>query len=272
MRVLKPLLLAACMFVTGCGKAPATEAPASKPAAVSPATTPAAVTKPIVTETPVPKGPPILTLRASGAILDPDGTAFASRDDVEKFLKSEQLRTKATAIPIRGERDVDAAKVRQLLVLYQRAGFRHVELREAGVNDRKAWPQIVLPTPKSTPKKSNEVDPTKPDEEELKLPTQITLVVKINGTGTQANQVREILLKTPAGETGFGRSEWRERLPVALKALVGRDEVANKDACDIQADGRLCYEGLLEVVELCGKAGLKHIEVAAFAKKPGESE
>lgn len=255
MRVLKPLLLAACMFVTGCGKPPATETPASKPGAgVLPPTAPTVPTKSVVTETPVPKGPPILTLRASGAILDPDGKPFASRDDAEKFLKEEQARTKAASLPFCAERATDAAKVRQAMLLYKRAGFPSVELCDI---DKKTGTVVQF----SRAMLNGE-----------EFPSQATVVVNVNGTGTQANQVREILLKTAAGETGFGRSEWRERLPVALKALLGREEVANKDACDIQADGRLCYEGLLEVVELCAKAGLKHIEVAAFAKKPGESE
>lgn len=248
MRVIQPLLVANCLlFVAACSKPPSTEAPSSKPAAVLPPTAPVAVTRPVVTETPVPKGPPILTLRASGAILDPDGKAFGSRDVAEKFLKEEQARTKAASLPFRAERDTDAITVRQTLLLYQRAGFDGVELRETDADDKKG-PVVSL----------------------LAATTQIDVIVNVNGTGSQAKQVREIILKTPAGETGLGRSEWREQLPKAIKGLLEGKELISKDACSIQADNRLCYEGLLEVVTLCAKAGVKKIVVSAFAKKPGD--
>jgi hypothetical protein len=96
----------------------------------------------------------------------------------------------------------------------------------------------------------------------------MTVIVHANGSGSQAGDVRDVSFKTAAGETGLARGKWRAGLPKAIGGVAASFD--DKDVCEIQADPKLSYGAVLEVIEVCSAAGLKHIELSILAGKRGD--
>jgi biopolymer transport protein ExbD len=268
--------LGLAVLVLGCGKPQSSENTSpSQPAPAAtqptqPLTTHREIAgKPATNTKPIDTGPAILTLRANGVLLGADGKSFDSKEEAELFLKQERARSKTPRTIFRAEKETDAPRVRNALSLYAKAGFREVELREAGDTAKKG-PVLTLAEPAKMPKGLEDIDPSKPSEPDLSLPAQMTIVVRANPSGSQAGQVRDIVFRTVSEETAFPRGKWREMLPQKLKALIEGQEISNKESCVIEADTKLTYGALLEVVEMCSSAGIKYIELAIGRKGRAE--
>jgi len=258
--------LALSLGSVGCGKIERAEV--TKHIAAAPTTrqtTSQEPTKaPLTAKEPTVKGPAVLTLRATGALIDADGKPFASPDDAEAFLKTELAQLKEPRTVFRAEKQADIFHICNALTLYRKAGFREVELQEAGGSAGKG-PILTLAEPA---KKAG--NPDKPGDDDLKLRPQMVVIVHANGSGSQAGQVRDLIFKSITGETGLPRGKWRDGLAKAIRALVDGQNLANDDDCEIQADPKLTYGAVLEVLEVCSSAGLKRFRLSLLAGKQPE--
>jgi biopolymer transport protein ExbD len=255
----RAVLLCLALGLMGCGRGEPAEMAASKPAPIvlttQQATGQKPATQPQTARDPAPAAPAVLTVRASGALFDLDGKPVASPDDAEEALKKERAPLQQPRTVFRAERQTDIFRIATALALYRKAGFREVELQEAANPNRKG-PILTLADSKTAD------EPAGPAAEKA---ARMIVIVHANGSGSQAGDVRDVSFKTAAGETGLGRGKWRAGLPKAIAGVAASFD--DKDVCEIQADPKLSYGAVLEVIEVCSAAGLKHIELSILAGK-----
>jgi biopolymer transport protein ExbD len=106
-------------------------------------------------------------------------------------------------------------------------------------------------------KQEPEVDPSKSDTE-LELPSQMTVIVKAAPDGSGG--LDKLLVQQPAGERPI---DSLEKLLEFLKEA--RKELTNQDDVKIQADSKLKYTFVMEVMDVCTRAGFRNV---GFAPPP----
>jgi biopolymer transport protein ExbD len=259
--------LAIALVSLGCGKTEPAGLALPKPTQARPTTARTTTQEPAkppqTTREPTAQGPAVLTLRATGALVDPDGQPLALPDDTEAFLKKERAQLKEPRTIFRAERQADIFRVCSALALYRKAGFREVELQEAA-NTAKKGPILTL-SDLAKAKEGDDTEPARITEEQPRLPIRMHVVVHANGSGSQAGDVRDMVFKTVTGEVGLARGKWREGLPKAIRSEDSK--FYSKDSCEIEADPKLTYGAVLEVIEMCSSAGIKRIELSILGGK-----
>ncbi len=106
-------------------------------------------------------------------------------------------------------------------------------------------------------KQQRDVDPNKSDTE-IELPSQMTVIVKASPDGSGG--IDKLVVQQAAGETLVRDQE--ELLKFLKKA---RAELTNQDDIKIQADSKLKYTFVMEVMDVCTRAGFRNV---GFAPPP----
>jgi biopolymer transport protein ExbD len=106
-------------------------------------------------------------------------------------------------------------------------------------------------------KQPQDVDPNKSDTE-IELPSQLTVIVKASPDGSGG--IDKLVVQQAAGETLVRDQE--ELLKFLKKA---RGELTNQDDIKIQADSKLKYTFVMEVMDVCTRAGFRNV---GFAPPP----
>jgi biopolymer transport protein ExbD len=106
------------------------------------------------------------------------------------------------------------------------------------------------------------VDPNKPSDADLALPAQITVLVKTIRDGVNDGNISALIVKTENGETAVPNLEALERL---LKNKRDDGQITNKDDIKIEAESKLKYACVVEVMDACIRAGFQSV---GFAPPP----
>ena len=105
-----------------------------------------------------------------------------------------------------------------------------------------------------------DVDPSTSDTE-LQLPSEVTIVLK--GAPDGSGVLEKLVMEQRAGNTPLANLD--ELVKFLQKA---RGELTNQDDVKIQADSKLKYRYVMEVMDLCMKAGFRNV---GFAPPPDYS-
>jgi biopolymer transport protein ExbD len=104
------------------------------------------------------------------------------------------------------------------------------------------------------------VDPTKPSDADLELPSEVTVMVRTVRDGVNDGAISQIVVQQLEGETPVndlaGLKRHLEKIRTGLK---------NQDDIKIQADSKLKYAFVVEVMDTCIKAGFARV---GFAPPP----
>jgi len=98
------------------------------------------------------------------------------------------------------------------------------------------------------------IDNPTPSDTELALPAQLTVHVRTVNDGINNGNISAILVKSTDGETSVPDLP---RLEAYLKAKQG--EVSNKEDIKIEADSKLKYTCVIDVMDACLRAGFKSV-------------
>jgi biopolymer transport protein ExbD len=109
-------------------------------------------------------------------------------------------------------------------------------------------------------KHPQDVDPNKSDTE-IELPSQLTVIVKASPDGSGG--IDKLLVQQAAGETLV-----RDRDDLLKFLRKAREELTNQDDIKIQADSKLKYTFVMEVMDVCTRAGFRNV---GFAPPPDYS-
>jgi biopolymer transport protein ExbD len=123
-------------------------------------------------------------------------------------------------------------------------------------SDLEGQMDLSLPSEKITQaEKSADVDPNaKPDPKPLDLPTNLTVLVRTQQDGSNDGRISALTLQDDAG------SQPVDNLDKLLTELKSRQAtVENKENIKIQADGKLKWDAVIQVMDVCQQAGFKNI-------------
>jgi biopolymer transport protein ExbD len=99
------------------------------------------------------------------------------------------------------------------------------------------------------------VDPTIPSDKELALPANLTVMVKTVRDGVNDGNISAIVVKSlEGGEVALPDIPTLERY---LKVQLG--EVSNKEDIKIEAESKLKYSLVIDVMDACLKAGFMRV-------------
>jgi biopolymer transport protein ExbD len=101
------------------------------------------------------------------------------------------------------------------------------------------------------------VDPSRSDTE-LELPSQLTVIVKASPDGSGG--IDKLLVQQPAGETLVANQD--ELLKFLKNA---REGLGQAEDIKIQADSKLKYTFVMEIMDVCVRAGFRNV---GFAPPP----
>lgn len=113
-------------------------------------------------------------------------------------------------------------------------------------------------------KNVEDVDPTRPSDTEVNLPSEVTVVVRTARDGINDGTVSQIAIQQREGEATV---QDMEALGQYLDKLRQNEMLSNKDDIKIQADGRLKYAAVVQVMDTCVKAGFQRV---GFAPPPDQ--
>lgn len=123
--------------------------------------------------------------------------------------------------------------------------------------------QMDLNLPAAGEAKAESVDQVNPEtqsEEDLKLPSELTIVLKTQEGGAEEGRISIIEVQQVAGSKNV---EERELLPY-LKSI--RSELSNQEDLKILASKKLRWNFVVEIMDICRQAGFKGI---GFGPPPG---
>lgn len=101
-----------------------------------------------------------------------------------------------------------------------------------------------------------DVDPNKPSDSDLALPAQITVLVKTIRDGVNDGNISALIVKSENGETAVPNLEALERF---LKNKLDDAALSNKDDVKIEAESKLKYACVIDVMDACLRAGFKSV-------------
>jgi biopolymer transport protein ExbD len=110
--------------------------------------------------------------------------------------------------------------------------------------------------------RQEDVDPNKPSDSDLALPAQFTVVIRTVRDGVNDGNISQLLVKSDRGETAVPNLDALEKY---LKAQHEVEGVQNKDDIKIEADSKLKYGCLIEVIDACRNGGFQRV---GFAPPP----
>jgi biopolymer transport protein ExbD len=108
-----------------------------------------------------------------------------------------------------------------------------------------------------------DVDPNTISDQDLALPAQFTVLVKTirDGTDNEGN-ISAIIIKSQTGESAVPNLEALENF---LRSKANDPAASNKDDIKIEAESRLKYTYVIEVMDACLRAGFTRV---GFAPPP----
>src|SRR5581483_9387592 len=107
--------------------------------------------------------------------------------------------------------------------------------------------------------KVEQVDPAKASTDpDLELPSEMTVVIKTQQDINSDGSISQLVVQQRAGDTVIPNEEGLERF---LKKA--RQELSNQDDIKILADGRLKYAYVVQVMDICTRAGFRNVGFAA---------
>lgn len=131
-------------------------------------------------------------------------------------------------------------------------------------SDLEGQMELSLPSEAITQAKDQQqVDPTAaPEDKPLELPTNVTVIVRTQHDNVNNGLISDLSYQDDAGLHPVGNSldKLREEL-TALSATV-----ENKENIKIQADAKLKWEEVINVMDVCQQTGFKNI---SFVPPPG---
>jgi biopolymer transport protein ExbD len=92
------------------------------------------------------------------------------------------------------------------------------------------------------------------DQKPIELPANLTVIVRTQMDDVNNGRISDLKLQDEAGSSPV---ESLEKLSAELKKQ--RETVENKDNIKIQADGKLKWEAVIQVMDVCQQAGFKNI-------------
>ncbi len=103
--------------------------------------------------------------------------------------------------------------------------------------------------------KKEDIDPNvKPDPKPLELPANLTVLVRTQQDGFNNGRISALTLQDESGPQPVDNLD---KLKDELKKR--RETVENKENIKIQADGKLKWESVIQVMDVCQQAGFKNI-------------
>lgn len=105
-------------------------------------------------------------------------------------------------------------------------------------------------------KMQEDVNPDKPSDDALALPAQLTVLIKTLRDGTNDGNISAIIVKSVDGETALPNIEALEKY---LKSKHEDAGLSNKDDIKIEAESKLKYACVIDVMDACLKAGFKSV-------------
>lgn len=110
-------------------------------------------------------------------------------------------------------------------------------------------------------KAPEDVDPTKPSDTDIELPSELTVMVKTVHDGVTDGVFSSAIVEGREGQSSPFTS--MEELQRHLKRA--RQELTNKDDIKIKAESKLKYAYVVEVMDTCLRAGFQRV---GFAPPP----
>jgi biopolymer transport protein ExbD len=101
-----------------------------------------------------------------------------------------------------------------------------------------------------------DVDPNKPSDADLALPAQVTVLVKTIRDGVNDGNISALIIKTESGEQAVPNIETLERI---LKNKKDEGQLQNTDDIKIEAESKLTYACVIEVMDACIRAGFSRV-------------
>lgn len=113
--------------------------------------------------------------------------------------------------------------------------------------------QVSFSLPSPGEFKTHDVRPIEPPAPEVELPPDLTVVVKTVRDGVNDGAISQLLVRSRTGEQAVANLQG---LGQHLRQL-NPDRVEEQAAIQISADGTLKYACLMEVMDVCRKAGFR---------------
>lgn len=102
-----------------------------------------------------------------------------------------------------------------------------------------------------------DVDPNKPSDADLALPAQLTVVVKTQNTGAVGDgNISALIVKSVDGEQAVPNLAALEEY---LRRKREGEQISNKADIKIEADSKLKYAGIIEVMDACIRSGFERV-------------
>jgi biopolymer transport protein ExbD len=111
-------------------------------------------------------------------------------------------------------------------------------------------------------RRMEDVDPSKPSDSDLALPAQVTVLVKTLNDGIADHQgnISAIIIKTESGEQAVPNIETLEKI---LENKRKDGQLQNTDDIKIQAESKLKYACVIEVMDACIRGGFARVSFDA---------
>lgn len=109
--------------------------------------------------------------------------------------------------------------------------------------------------------KPEQADPSQSSaDQDIELPSEMTVIIKTQQDASSDGSISQLAVQGRAGETVIQNTE------ALYKYLQkARQELTNRNDLKIQADSRLKYAYIMEVMDMCTRAGFTNI---GFAPPP----
>jgi len=122
-------------------------------------------------------------------------------------------------------------------------------------SDLEGQMDLSLPSEQVTrPEKPQDSTNAPVDKAPIELPANLTVIVRTQMDNATAGRISELKLQDDAGAAPVGSVA---DLTTELKKK--HETVENKENIKIQADGRLKWQAVIEVMDACQQAGFKNI-------------
>jgi biopolymer transport protein ExbD len=101
-----------------------------------------------------------------------------------------------------------------------------------------------------------DVNLDKPSDTELALPAQLTVLIKTVRDGVNDGNISALVVKSTDGETALPNLEALENF---LRHKVKEEGLSNKDDIKIEAESKLKYACVIDVMDACLRSGFTRV-------------
>jgi biopolymer transport protein ExbD len=103
----------------------------------------------------------------------------------------------------------------------------------------------------------DQVDEKSESDVDIKIPCEVTVIVSTARDGNAVGAVQRIEVQNKEKSIPLDSNHWQDHLLQTMQKLHEMKDLGNKDEVSIKSDKKVRYDFVIQVMDICAKAGFR---------------